>query len=499
MPRLRTIRRIYAVFFVSLFFVLIFLSSFKNLKGYDTDLFLELDPLTALTTLLSSGVLFKGLALSLLIIVPTLFFGRFFCSWICPLGIMNQGLSRFFTGLRLSQKQNINQYRTIYRLKYYILTIMVILSGFGILQTGLFDPIALITRSVVVSLFPALGQSHIPISDKAIFFQGGVFIALLFLAVMLANRFMTRYWCRVLCPLGALLGLMALRAPFRIRRDVEKCTDCGRCLRDCQGGCDPDGALRISECHVCMNCVEACPDGALHYGVSKPDSALQQPLDINRRRVLEISVSAGIFAPMAHSSITHVSHPDSRVIRPPGSLPEADFLGHCIKCAACMKVCPTNVLQPALFESGLEGLWTPILVNRVGYCEHHCVLCGQVCPTGAIRPITIDEKVGKPPKQAPIKLGTAFFDRGRCLPWAMDVPCIVCEEVCPTTPKAIWYHKVEKVGRDGRLIVLKQPVVEPSRCIGCGICENKCPVQDKAAIRVTSVGESRSKQNKMIL
>jgi ferredoxin len=163
-----------------------------------------------------------------------------------------------------------------------------------------------------------------------------------------------------------------------------------------------------------------------------------------------------------------------------------------------MRVCPTNVLQPALLESGFEGIWTPILINKVGYCESHCTLCGQVCPTGAIERITTRDRVGDKDKIA-LKLGTAFYDRGRCLPWAMNVECIVCEEVCPTSPKAIWFREFEVVNRDGSKKKLKFPYVDPKLCIGCGICENKCPVRDHAAIRVSSVGETRSKSNQMIL
>ena len=164
-----------------------------------------------------------------------------------------------------------------------------------------------------------------------------------------------------------------------------------------------------------------------------------------------------------------------------------------------MRVCPTNVLQPALLEGGFEGIWDPLLINKIGYCEYNCILCGQVCPTGAIRNISVEEKIGKKPYKNPIKIGTAFFDRGRCLPWAMNRTCIVCEEVCPTSPKAIWFRTEEVVTREGKVKKVKRPYLDPDLCIGCGICENKCPVLDKPAIRVSSVGETRSKTNQMIL
>src|SRR5208282_2892577 len=168
-----------------------------------------------------------------------------------------------------------------------------------------------------------------------------------------------------------------------------------------------------------------------------------------------------------------------------------------------MKVCPNNALQPTLLEAGLEGVWTPVLAPRIGYCEPTCVLCSQVCPTGAIWEITQAEKIGssqgdeKRPK--PVKLGTAFYDRGRCLPWAMATECIVCEEWCPTSPKAIYLQPAQVVTADGSLKLVKQPYLDPSCCVGCGACEYACPVQDHPAIYVTSIGESRSRANQFLL
>ena len=186
-----------------------------------------------------------------------------------------------------------------------------------------------------------------------------------------------------------------------------------------------------------------------------------------------------------------------------------------------MKVCPNNALHPATLEGGVEGLWTPVLVPRIGYCEPNCVLCSQVCPTGAIWEITVAEKTGTRARAraaagsnaasanrerrpgasvAPIRIGTAFYDRGRCLPWAMATECIVCEEWCPTSPKAIYLVPAEVVDRARRRRRrCKQPYVDPKLCTGCGACEYACPIKGSPAIYVTSAGETRSKTNQFLL
>jgi formate hydrogenlyase subunit 6/NADH:ubiquinone oxidoreductase subunit I len=157
-----------------------------------------------------------------------------------------------------------------------------------------------------------------------------------------------------------------------------------------------------------------------------------------------------------------------------------------------MKVCITNGLQLTFLEAGLEGIWSPLLVPRVGYCEYRCTLCGQVCPTGAIKRLDLAEK-------ATVKIGLAMIDKSRCLPYAHATQCIVCEEVCPTPQKAIWFEKAQVKTRDGKELTVKQPRIDLDLCIGCGICEAKCPVLGEPAIYVSSIGETRSTDNQLLL
>lgn len=157
-----------------------------------------------------------------------------------------------------------------------------------------------------------------------------------------------------------------------------------------------------------------------------------------------------------------------------------------------MKICPTGGLQPAVSEAGVEGLWTPKLVPRIGYCDYSCNLCGQVCPTEAIQPLTVEAK-------QQVKIGLACFDTTRCIPYAFGRDCMVCEEHCPIPDKAIYFLEVEIRDRNGERKTIKQPRVDADLCIGCGICENVCVFRDRPAIRVSSANETRHPANQPIL
>jgi MauM/NapG family ferredoxin protein len=221
---------------------------------------------------------------------------------------------------------------------------------------------------------------------------------------------------------------------------------------------------------------------------SKPER-----LNLGRRKVLA-SGAAGLGA----AFLFH-THPlgakrsfNPALVRPPGAIGEEEFLSTCIRCGECMKVCPTNGIHPTMFEAGLEGMWTPVMKMTIGYCEYECSLCSQVCPTGAIRKMDIAEK-------KKIKIGLAYFDRNRCLPYAYARTCIVCEEHCPTPKKAIWFEEVQVKTPAGETVTVKQPHVDPELCVGCGICVNKCVIKGDPAVLVSSVSETRNPENGLLL
>jgi polyferredoxin len=495
----RNIRRIYQVFFFLLFVGLLGAASYGAIQTFPVSLFLEADPLLALSTTLATGVLFGGLILSLVVVLLTLVFGRVFCSWICPLGVLNHALSALPGGKRRRQRMLANAWRPIYQTKYYVLLALLVLALFGVLQVGLLDPIALTVRSFAVTVFPGLQHAGLPVYATQPVYLDGWLIGLLLVVILAANRYVIRLWCRMLCPLGALLGFVAKFSLFRIHRDPEKCKACHACTLACHGACDPHGQLRSSDCVMCLNCLESCRRGAISYRFLPSQQTEAPAPDLSRRKTLTAVVGGAALVPVLRTSQGVIRGADHDLIRPPGSLPEEDFAAKCVKCGACIRVCPTGVIQPAGLQGGFEGLWSPVLQYDIGYCLHTCTLCSEVCPTGAIRPLSRQERVGQPPDRQPIKLGTAFFDRGRCLPWAMGTPCIVCEEVCPTSPKAIWLEDAEVTRADGSKVKVQLPHLAPDRCIGCGICQNRCPVGARAAVRVSSVGETRSPGNRILI
>lgn len=499
--------------FLGLFLWLFFSAHYAG-QDYigSVETFFHFDPLIAVVVGLAARTLLAVFVLSAVTLLVTLLFGRVVCGWVCPLGTIHQAASWLFKALKLRRPRKAAEGGLAW--KYLILAFVVVAAIFSLDLLGFFDPLAFLTRSLAASVAPAGAQGARMAIDGAYgvglsgagdamtqavekltlnpVFRGGFFLGLVFLLFLMLNLWRERFWCRYACATGAFLGLASRFNLFKLKVDESTCIQCNLCSIQCptQAKPFPIGEWKGSECIYCETCAAVCPTKAITFPL-RFKSERAPAVDLTKRKLILTSALAFFSVPFFR--ITPVrKRASEKLLRPPGSLPEKEFLARCIKCGECMKVCPTNGLQPALSEAGPEGLWTPVLSPKIGYCEYYCSLCSQVCPTGAIKELTVPEKTV-------VKIGTAWIDKNRCLPYFLGRPCIVCEEHCPTSPKAIQFIEYESLRPDGTVAVNKAPVIDVERCIGCGICENKCPVMDQPAIHVTSVGESRSKENQLLL
>jgi MauM/NapG family ferredoxin protein len=472
-----------------------------RLSFLPADLFFRLDPLAGLAGMLAARRVVPAMLIGgLVTLVLTVVAGRAWCGWLCPLGTVLDWVPAHKS---TSKEADLDpRWR---QAKYFVLGVIILAALLGNLSLIFLDPITLLYRTIASAVWPALvailsgierALVGLPVSGlqdavvtvdnflrsavlpmyQPVYRLGGL-AALLFAGVLALNGVRARFWCRNLCPLGALLGLVSKVAWLRRTVLGDRCVSCGRCARVCPTGTIDDAqnhASDPSECIMCLECAPVCATEAQAFRRELAPAAWQS-YDPSRRQLMA-SAGAAVTVVGLSAVVPSAERPQPFLLRPPGAT-DPDFLSQCIRCGVCVKACPTSGLQPSLTVAGWSGIWTPVLVPRLGYCDFSCNACGQACPTGAIPPLALDDK-----RQTVI--GHAYVDRNRCLPWASGRNCITCEEMCPVSDKAIQLEEVEALTPDGQPIMLKRPYVVQERCIGCGICENHCPLQGQAAIRV---------------
>lgn len=164
-------------------------------------------------------------------------------------------------------------------------------------------------------------------------------------------------------------------------------------------------------------------------------------------------------------------------LRPPGALPEADFLGACVRCGLCVRDCPYDTLKLAeLGDRVATG--TPYFEARKIPCEMcEDIPCVAACPTGALdRSLTDIEDA---------RMGRAvLIDQENCLNY-LGLRCDVCYRVCPVIDRAITLERFHNPRSDRHALFL--PTVHADHCTGCGKCEQACVLPGESAIKVLPI------------
>lgn len=494
------LRRTSQIIFL-LLFIYVLWSTTHPLDGpLSPQLLFKIDPLIMIFTSLSERIILAGLFFAAVMLVLTVVSGRFFCGWMCPLGSALDLVSCLRRGSIKRKEETDAVNAKVRRPKFFLLAVIAVSAVAGLQLAWVFDPLVITARFISLNLIPAITFSinkffillisgldvRGPVYDlyrslkssvlgiNVYFFSHSSYIFLFFAAICVSALAIPRLWCRCLCPLGAIYAVAAKAA--LLRRTFKSCNNCGICKSNCRmGAITDDASYSKGECILCMDCLYDCPENLTRFSwPSAGEKKHRSPPDkggMTRRDFLLLS--ALTVSSLGFKFDLKRLHGPRNVIRPPAALEEGEFLDRCIRCGNCMKVCPTNGLQPVSFQSGIEEVWTPQLVPEIGYCEYNCTLCGRTCPTAAIRSVTLEQKHNT-------KLGLAKIDRSICIAWAQNAQCIVCEEHCPVPGKAI---KAER-GMIGAGEVFK-PLVDAGLCVGCGVCQNKCPVRPVRAIRVS--------------
>ncbi len=503
-------RRITQIVFLIFFIILFLKARYPYDDSLSSDLLLRFSPLIPLFDFIGNFSLSRLFWPALIIIILTIFLGRFFCGWICPLGTTIDISSK----LLKSPSNNLsNKFDKLRYLKFGILIASIILAFFSINLWGYFDPLSIFNRALTAVLYP-LGTlvtetillqtseisfledpaywiydlyKEIIMPENQAFVQQVFWITALFAIILGLEKLSRRFWCRYLCPAGAWLGFLSqLRFYERIVGKI--CPVCDKCQVECKMNAIPEGDVSLTskiECIECFNCGSLCPPKKKAITYRWRWKPYHTPIDVTRRQFITTSAASVVTLGMLSIGLNDRKNKEKR-IRPPGSLPEKEFLNKCIRCLECVRICQSNghCLQPDSIHNNALELWAPVAQMREGYCEYNCNLCGLVCPTEAILPLTLDVK-----KKTP--MGLAYFDKNLCIPFAQNKDCIVCEEHCPTPDKAIKFELKEIILPDGTAKIIKYPYVIRELCIGCGICEHKCPIPGEPGIFINTDNELR--------
>jgi len=461
--------------------------------------FLALDPLVSLSTAVAARAWVWTLVWAAAVLAVSLAVPRGFCGYVCPLGTLAD-LFDWVLGRRAA-RLHLRRDGWWRHLRYFALVIAMAAAAMGVLVAGFAAAMPVLVRGMAFIGGPlqmgiAKGWYLVPPVGA-----GEIVSIVLFAAVLALGIFGPRFWCRCLCPSGAVFSAANL-ARLTERRVEPTCTSCGRCAAACVfGAIEPDFTTRASDCTFCQTCGGVCPVGAIEFvprwraqaggpaaapsprpcaavsTVTERGVAASPDARVSRRGflgLLGVAVGGGAGGVAAVFGVRAASPAlAAPPVRPPGSVPEPEFLRMCIRCGACFQACPNSVVQPMGLGGGLDRLWTPAVVANWSGCEPTCNNCGHVCPTGAIRALAMDEKRA-------CRMGLAVVDKQTCLPFVgFEGTCRLCYDEC----RAAGYNAIEfmrinvETDTDGKPIEgtgTLVPVVIAEKCVGCGLCQTRC-------------------------
>jgi ferredoxin len=452
------------------------------------------------------------------IIILALLVGRVYCSFLCPLGVFQDIISRI--GNRFKRRKIYRFSRPNHILRYSILTIVILTlftgsvfllnvldpySIFGKMWSVLFRPVVVLINDSLSRFLENHGIYNVsPVGIRVIHGYYFIFPAIIFLTVFIMAFYRGRLFCNTVCPVGSLLGLVSKFSIFRLQINETSCTVCGKCSSSCKAECIDIKAKQIdfSRCIGCYNCLKACSEKAIDFKTIKRDSLNQEfgvthhhPFvdfsnnssqeqiqavsipNVDRRKFFRKLIGAfafsGFVASQAEAGISSHNKSGKNFFKrnysttPPGSYGIEHFTTHCTACQLCVSECPSQVLQPSLREYGISGFMLPFMDFSTSFCNYECVKCTEVCPTGAILPLDGDKKKS-------VQIGKVVFLIRNCIVYAEETSCGACSEHCPT--KAV--HMVSYKG------ALTIPETDVNICVGCGACEYACPTEPFKAIYV---------------
>lgn len=441
---------------------------------------------------LLEAILALNVVTLVILIVMTLVFGRIYCSIICPLGILQDIIG--WVGKKV-KKNRYTFSKAVSWLRYTMLGVMVVAlvagigsivqllapySAFGRIATTLLQPLYKMGNNVLATIsehYDSYGFYHTETGVPNITIVLAIACVTLVVLAVLAYR-NGRTYCNTICPVGTVLSFLSRFSWMKIQFDADKCKNCSLCTKNCKAACIDFKSHQVdySRCVVCGDCIESCKFGALGYSSSTRDTS-NTSVDPSKRSFLLASAMMTTAALAQEAKMTDgglaeieekVAPERQTPITPSGSLSAANMSKKCTGCQLCVSECPNQVLRPG---TNWMSIMQPTMSYELGYCRPECTRCSEVCPAGAIKPIQKEEK-------SSIQIGHAVWVKKNCIPLTDGVSCGNCARHCPV-------GAIEMVPSDpDDEESLKIPVVNESRCIGCGACENLCPARPFSAIYV---------------